>query len=230
MLRAFFIITGLAVVLVVTVAGFRGQKFKNPPIEIFPDMDRQPKVKAQDAFPFFADGRGARLPVPGTVPLGYAIPQHKPVDGQTGLPQSRYHNMDFGGLTGYEQTGMMGANWGTGIPVPVDEGLMARGHERFQIFCAICHDATGNGKGMAQQFGMATVVSLNQERLRVMPDGEIFNTITNGKNTMFGYGDRIPVPDRWAIVAYLRALQFSQGGATLEDVPAAERVKLEAGQ
>ena len=81
---------------------------------------------------------------------------------------------------------------------------------------------------MAYKFGLATVVSLHQERIRVMADGEIFNTITNGKNTMLGYGEKIPVNDRWAIIAYLRALQLSQGGATISDVPPAERAKLEA--
>jgi mono/diheme cytochrome c family protein len=112
--------------------------------------------------------------------------------------------------------------------MPADEALLARGQERFKIFCSVCHGDTGAGNGMAYKFGLATVVSLHQDRLRTMADGEIYNTITHGKNTMLGYGDKIPVPDRWAIVAYLRALQLSQGGATLADVPPAERSKLEA--
>ena len=105
---------------------------------------------------------------------------------------------------------------------------MARGQQRFGIYCAACHGATGAGNGVAQKFGLSTVQSLTQERIRVMSDGEIFNTITHGKNTMMAYGDRIQVLDRWAIIAYLRALQKSQGGATLADVPPEERVKLEA--
>lgn len=104
--------------------------------------------------------------------------------------------------------------------------VMARGQERYAIFCAVCHGATGAGNGMAQKFGVNTVQSLLQERLRLVSDGEMFDTITHGKNTMLGYGDRIPVPDRWAIVAYVRALQKSQGGATLTEVPEAERANL----
>ncbi len=104
---------------------------------------------------------------------------------------------------------------------------MDRGRERFGIYCAVCHGSTGAGDGMAQKFGLNTVQSLLQDRIRTMADGEIFNTITYGKNTMFGYGDRIPVPDRWAIIAYLRALQKSQGGATVQDVPEAEMANLE---
>jgi mono/diheme cytochrome c family protein len=103
---------------------------------------------------------------------------------------------------------------------------MRRGQERYTINCAICHGATGAGDGMAKQFGLNTVQSLHQERLRTMSDGEIFNTITNGKNTMFGLGDRVQVPDRWAIIAYLRALQKSQGGARASELPPEERAKL----
>ena len=84
MLRYFFIGLGLFLVGLLAVAGFRGQKSGEPPIEIFPDMDHQPKVKAQVPSEFFADGRGNREPVPGTVPLGYASPLHKPIDGSTG--------------------------------------------------------------------------------------------------------------------------------------------------
>jgi mono/diheme cytochrome c family protein len=228
MLRYFFLIFAFVVIVIVSMAGFRGQKFSQPPIEIFPDMDRQPKVKAQDPSGFFADGLGARKPVSGTVPLGYAMPLHKPVDGETGTPSSPYKAVVFSGGPDYMQTGKMGDQWGTGLPMPADEALLARGQERFKIFCSVCHGDTGAGNGMAYKFGLATVVSLHQDRLRTMADGEIYNTITHGKNTMLGYGDKIPVPDRWAIVAYLRALQLSQGGATLADVPPAERSKLEA--
>lgn len=227
MLRYFFLTVLFALLLIVSWAGFRGQKFSSPPIEIFPDMDRQPKVKAQDPSSFFADGMGARKPVNGTVPLGYAMPQQA---GSDGAPAGRYETMDFSGSPLYADTGKVDGGWGMGIPLPVDESLFARGAERYGIFCAVCHGNTGAGNGMAQKFGLATVVSLHQERLRSMADGEIFNTITNGKNTMFGYGDRITVPDRWAIIAYLRALQISQGGATIADVPASERAKLESAQ
>jgi Cytochrome c, mono- and diheme variants len=227
MLRYFFAIFAFLVVVIISMAGFRGHKFTRPPIEIFPDMDNQPKVKAQVPSPFFADGRAARPPVEGTVPMGYSMPQHKPVDGSVGLNPSPYKNIHFSSSPDYVDTGRMGENWGTGIPFEVTPAVMQRGRERYNINCAICHGATGAGDGMAFKFGLGTVQSLLQERIRVMADGEIFNTITNGKNTMMGYGDRIQVQDRWAIIAYLRALQKSQGGATVDDVPPDERAKLE---
>lgn len=227
MLRYFFLILAFLILVTVAISGLRGQKFTKPPIEIFPDMDNQPKVKAQVPSDFFADGRGAREPVAGTVPLGFAMPQHKPTEGSDGLNPSPYRNIQFSGGLDYANTGKMASGWGTGIPVEVTSAFMERGRERFNISCAICHGETGAGNGMAYKFGLGTVQSLLQERIRVMPDGEIFNTITHGKNTMMSYGDRIQVQDRWAIIAYLRALQKSQGGATLNDVPPDERAKLE---
>ncbi len=156
------------------------------------------------------------------------MPQHKPIDGSVGLGTSPYTSIHFGSSGDYTDTGKMGDQWGNGLPFPITPAVMARGRERFNITCAVCHGETGQGDGMAKQFGLGTVQSLVQERIVIMSDGEIFNTISHGKNTMMGYADRIQVQDRWAIVAYLRALQVSQGGATINDVPAAERAKLEA--
>jgi Cytochrome C oxidase, cbb3-type, subunit III len=228
MLRYFFIIFAFLVLVVIAMAGFRGHKFRDPPIEIFPDMDRQPKVKAQTPSDFYADGRAARPPVEGTVPIGYAMPMHKLIDGSVGQATGPYKQIIFSSSPTYLDTGKMGENWGTGIPFELSPAIMGRGQQRFGIYCAVCHGATGAGNGMAQKFGLNTVQSLLQDRIRVMADGEIFNTISHGKNTMLGYGDRIQVIDRWAIVAYLRALQKSQGGSSLTDVPAEERVKLES--
>jgi mono/diheme cytochrome c family protein len=228
MLKYFFSIFVLVVVLLVTVAGFRGQKFQKPPIELFPDMDHQPKVKSQVPSSFYADGRGNRAPINGTVPLGYAMPQHKLIDGSAGESQSPYKQVHFSGGVGYSDTGKMGTNWGTGIPLEVTPELIARGQERFNISCAVCHGATGAGNGIAGKYGLVAIANMHQDRIRQMADGEIFNTITHGKNTMMGYGDRIQVQDRWAIITYIRALQKSQGGATINDVPANERAKLES--
>jgi mono/diheme cytochrome c family protein len=230
MLKTFFILFGFTVLVVLAMAGFRGQKSSVPPIEIFPDMDHQPKVKAQVPSGFFADGRGNRPPVAGTVPIGFAAPLHKAPDNIMGAPEGPYAKIRFSGAPDYLNTGKMGDQWGTGIPLDVNAPLMARGAERYAIYCTVCHGATGAGNGMAYKFGLATVQSLIQQRIRDMADGEIFNTITHGKNTMMGYGDRIPVNDRWAIIAYMRALQKSQGGAAITDVPPAERAKLEAMQ
>jgi cytochrome c1 len=228
MLKYFFMMFAFLVLVVFAMAGFRGQKSSQPPIEIFPDMDRQPKVKAQTPSKFYGDGRAARAPVPGTVALGYAMPMHKLVDGSVGQATGPYKQIVFSSSPTYIDTGKMGENWGTGIPFEVSQAVMGRGQQRFGIYCAVCHGATGAGNGMAQKFGLNTVQSLLQDRIRGMADGEIFNTVTHGKNTMLGYGDRIQVIDRWAIVAYLRALQKSQGGASLNDVPPEERVKLES--
>lgn len=230
MLKYFFYIFGLVVILVVTVAGFRGQKSTKPPIELFPDMDRQPKVKAQVPSDFYADGRGNREPIPGTVPLGYAMPLHKPVDGSTGEATGPYKQIKFTSSPTYADTGKFGDQWGTGLPVEATPELIARGKERYTISCSVCHGATGAGNGIAGQYGLVAIANLHQQRIRDMADGEIFNTITHGKNTMMGYGDRIQVQDRWAIIAYMRALQMSQGGASIDDVPPAERAQLEAQQ
>jgi mono/diheme cytochrome c family protein len=227
MLKYFFIMFAFLVLVVLAMAGFRGQKSGQAPIEIFPDMDRQPKVKAQTPSEFYADGRAARPPVSGTVPLGYAMPMHKLLDGSVGQATGPYKQIIFSSSPTYIDTGKMGENWGTGVPFEISPSVMGRGQQRFGIYCAVCHGATGAGNGIAQKLGLNTVQSLLQDRIRVMADGEIFDTITHGKNTMMGYGDRIQVIDRWAIIAYLRALQKSQGGASLDDVPPEERVKLE---
>ncbi len=224
MLRYFFIGLGLFLVMLIAVAGFRGQKSGKPPIEIFPDMDHQPKVKSQVPSKFFADDRGNRPPVAGTVPLGYEMPLSK---DDPRPDEGKYRTVRFSSGTDYFNTGRFGTQWGKGLPVPVTAELMQRGHERYTIYCGVCHGASGAGNGVAGQYGLVAIASFHQDRLRDMADGEIFNTITHGKNTMQGYGATIPVDDRWAIIAYVRALQLAQT-ATLNDVPADERAKLEA--
>ena len=228
MLKYFFALFAFVVISIIAVAGFRGQKSTRPPIEIFPDMDHQPKVKAQVPSNFFADGRGAREPVAGTVPLGYAIPLHKPVDGSVGEASGPYKQVYFSSAPVYFDTGKIEDQWGTGMPFDITPEIIARGQERYTINCSVCHGATGAGNGIAGKYGLVAIANLHQQRIREMADGEIFNTITHGKNTMMGYGDRIQVQDRWAIVAYIRALQKSQGGATINDVPPTQRAELEA--
>jgi len=220
-LRGFLLISLLLTIAGVAVLGFRGEKTTNEPWEIFPDMVRQMKVRAQAPLSFFADGRGPRMPINGTVPIGYEMPKAKPPVGGTDS-----HSNAFSVGTDYIDTGKMGSNWGTGIPVPVTPQLLQRGRERFNITCAMCHGATATGNGITKSYGLATVVTLQDDRIRKMADGEIFNTITNGKNTMMAYGPNLMVADRWAIIAYLRALQRSQGG-TIADVPPEHRADLE---
>jgi mono/diheme cytochrome c family protein len=101
--------------------------------------------------------------------------------------------------------------YGDGIPVDLNEALLDRGEERFNINCSICHGLTGEANGVVQKIGnWGTVANLQDDRIRQQPDGQIFNTITHGKNTMGAYGPNLAVEDRWAIVAYVRALQRSQ--------------------
>lgn len=226
MLRGFFLIFLLTGVAMVAFLGFRGQTSTGSPIEVFPDMVRQMKVRAQAPLGFFPDNRGSRTPVAGTVPIGYEMPKPE-FDATAGTQAtSTPPQLSFGGGTDYASTGKMGTNWGTGIPLTVDEKLMERGRQRFNINCSACHGLTGDGNGIVKQYGLATVQSLQQDRIRNMSDGEIFNTITHGKNTMMAYGGNVTVNDRWAIIAYLRALQRSQN-ATAADVPPEHRADLD---
>ena len=229
MLRAFFLIFILVTIAWLAVFGFRGQKSTRPEIEIFPDMVRQPKVRAQAESNFFADQRGSRKPVDGTVPIGYDMPMPSDEGSAPDAAGERdmHTHLGFSEGTDYYNTGKMGPNWGTGIPLPVTPQLLARGQQRFNINCMICHGELASGDGLTKQYGLATVVSLQDDRIRKMADGEIYDTITHGKNTMMAYGPRVTVPDRWAIICYLRALQRSQH-ASAADVPAAHVADLEA--
>ena len=228
MLRGFFVIFLLCTIAIIAVFGFRGQVSTAPPLELFPDMVRQMKVRAQAPLDFFADGRGPRLPVAGTVPIGYEMPT-KPNMPET-QPMSvgpwSHPNASFSVGTDYYNTGKMRDQWGTGIPLEVTRELMERGQQRFNITCVMCHGAAAAGNGITKQYGLTTVVTLQDDRIRKMSDGEVFNTITNGKNTMMAYGPTIIVPDRWAIIAYLRALQRSQNGV-IADVPPEHRADLD---
>jgi mono/diheme cytochrome c family protein len=228
MLRGFLLISLLFTIALVAVFGFRGQNSTGSPLEVFPDMVRQMKVRAQAPLAFFADGRGSRAPVAGTIPIGYEMPKPETIAtpaAAVAVPPT-HPPLGFSAGTDYYDTGKMGDRWGTGVPIEVTAALMERGRQRFNITCAMCHGATAAGNGVTKQYGLTTVVTLQDERIRKMADGEIFNTITNGKNTMMAYGPNITVADRWAIVAYLRALQRSQN-AGIADVPEQHRAELE---
>lgn len=216
-MRTFLIVFALSIVAVVSIAGFRGSTSTRPPIEIFPDMDRQPKFHPQARSAFFADGRTDRPNVPGTVPF---IPPYQQVYGFL-QPKDRFHE-DL-----YFQTGrQVGDEFGRGFPVEISSATMARGRERYQIYCTACHGPLGDGNGVTKALGMAATPTFHDDRLRQMAEGEIFNTITHGKNQMGPYGARITVEDRWAVIAYVRALQRARTG-TMADVPAAHRTELE---
>jgi mono/diheme cytochrome c family protein len=228
MIKNFLIGFALFCALAVAVLGTRGQRSAAPPIEFFGDMKRQDKVKFQKPSGFFADGRGARPPVQGTIPMGYDIPGH-PIQNSE-VPNDISSPLgEFTAGTDYYNTGKMGDQWGTGFPaqIPVTMELLKRGQKEFQINCAVCHGATGQGNGITSKYGLLSIANYHQDKFRQMADGQIFNTITNGKDTMMAYGDKVTVKDRWAIIAYIRALQRSQY-AKISDVPEDQRKSLES--
>ena len=201
-MRYFLLLLGVCVVLVMLIAGKRGDTSRKPPIYIFPDMKRQLKLRPQTANGFFANGLSSQVPPPGT------IAQSRPmnVGGQEIYPFEEVP-VNTGRVPGT-------TNFVELTPFPVTAQLLARGQQRFTIYCAPCHGATGEGKGITQKIGaMAVVGNLHDKRMVEMPDGEVFNTISNGKTLMGAYGPQIPVEDRWAIIAYVRALQLSRLGS-----------------
>ena len=225
MLKYFFISTLLALIGIIAIAGWQGEIKTSPPLEIFPDMVRQPKYQPQHTSDFYADSRAARPPVAGTVPLGYTLRGIYYTNGASNSTNIMRSN-GFSGATDYYSTGRIGESYGDGLPVDVSAKLLERGQERFNINCAVCHGATGAANGIVTQYNLVGVASFLDQRLRDMPDGQIFNTITRGKNKMGAYGPQIAVEDRWAIIAYIRALERCQG-ATVADVPGALRAQLD---
>lgn len=199
MTRSIFILLILASAL--TGCGLRPSG-NTTPLQVHPDMDSQPKFKAQSASTFFADGRANRPAVPGTIAQGHL-------------------NEDDAMATGKDASGNLIRN-----PMPVTEALLKRGQERFNINCAACHGRLGDGNGAVKtrSYGALAPANLNDTRLREIADGHIFDVITNGIRTMQPLGGNIPVEDRWAITAYVRALQRSQY-ANIKDVPANTDVK-----
>ncbi len=194
------------------IARARTQTSEKPRIHIIQDMDDQPRFKAQRMNPMFADRRAMRPPVEGAIARG----------------ELREDTAFFTGRAAGDNAG-----WVSEFPVEVTAELMRRGRDRFAIFCAPCHGASGNGEGMiharAEALAEGTWVppsNLLAETTRARPVGYIYNAIANGVRNMPAYGRQIPPEDRWAITAYVRALQRSQN-ARLEDVPEEERRQLQ---
>jgi mono/diheme cytochrome c family protein len=212
-MRTVYLATAFLVVLTVSILGFRGATFTSPPFDVFPDelfpgMKHQPKLKPQGASAFFADGRADRLPPPGTVA------QSQPLRDDDALYLGK--NPD--------------GTWVRGFPAAIglDLGLLERGRDRYGIYCAPCHGAVGDGNGITKRYGMGATPSYHDERIRQMAEGEIFNVITNGKAPVFNmspYGDKLDPRDRWAVVAYVRALQRAQAGS-IDDVPREHKAEL----
>jgi len=203
------IAVALAAVPPLLIARARIVKSLHPRVHLIPDMDTQPKLKAQQASSFFEDGRAMRMPVPNTV-------AHGELHADTHL-----------------HTGKIADGWATTFPIPITHEVMQRGRERFDITCTPCHGSLGFGDGpvsnRANELGEGTWVppiSFHQDDVRGRAVGELYDTITSGVRTMPAYGPQITVEDRWAIVAYVRALQRSQN-ATMDDVPPETRSELE---
>lgn len=198
------VIIGFIVILavIVGIAGYRGMKFNKQPIEIFSDMVRQKKVHPQ-MMPKLPGG-GELKPVAGTIPQGEIFIDEPIV---TGLQS---------GSTNYVEI----------IPIDVDNKLLLRGRERYEVFCSHCHGLLGDANTVARRIGsMPAVASLYEKRIMRMTDGEIFNVISYGRNLMSGHSAQIPIKDRWAIVAYVRALQLTRLGA-IDDAPEQARSSL----
>jgi len=225
MLRVFFLIFVLAVIAMVSLAGFRGTHSAKAPLEIFVDMVRNPRYDPQHESDFYADRRAARPPVPETVPLGYGVPN---AFLSTGANNNKLDQEPgaFSNSPDYYNTGKMGAVYGDGIPLKVDRALLDRGRERFNINCAVCHGPMGMGNGITSQYGLVGIANFHDPRIRTQPDGEIFNTITSGNKTMGAYGSNVSVEDRWAIVSYIRALERGDG-ASVNNLPADLSAQLE---
>ena len=166
------------------------------------DMHDAPRYDPLEASTFFADGQASRQLVANTVARGQ-------LREDTHLYQGRIN----GQLADV-------------FPMPVTAEVMARGQERYNVFCAPCHGGTGAGNGMIVQRGFRAPPSYHEERLRTAPVGYYYDVITNGFGAMQDYASQVPVADRWAIAAYIRALQFSQR-ATVNDVPAERRGELD---
>jgi hypothetical protein len=167
------------------------------------DMHVQPRYNPYSPSDFFTDGRSERPPVPGTVARNAVIE----------------------GPDLVVTTGMLDGREVDAFPFPVTRAVLDRGRDRYNIFCTPCHGWAGDGDGMIVQRGFQQPPSYHSDRLRQAPDGHFFSVITNGIGAMYPYGYRILPRDRWAIVAYIRALQLSRH-ASIDDVPADERSKL----
>jgi len=200
-LTVFFI-----VVLSVSILGFRGSLSTRTPLEVFPDMDHQDKYKPQAESKFFADGRTERPRPAGTVAFGR----------RSDAPDANFLKADEAKHAGKDAKGA----WLVTFPsaVTVDAKFLERGQDRYNIYCSACHGALGDGNGITKQYGMGATPTFHDERLRTILIGDIFNTITHGKGNMLAYADKLPADDRWAVIAYVRALQRA-AHATAADVP-----------
>jgi len=215
-MRIFLALYVFTVVAAVSILGFRGSISTKPPLEVFPDMDRQARYKPQAENEFFADGRNDR-PVPAnTVARGNYF-------NQAEVFSAGFEDQALGDTV--LNDGKDGAgNFVKALPLEVSHALMAEGKAKYDIFCTVCHGAAGDGNGVTKPYGVLAA-SYHDDRLRSVEDGYIFDVIKNGKGLMLPLNDRISPEEGWAIVLYVRALQRSQN-ADANELSAAQRTEL----
>tara|TARA_B100001964_G_C14144222_1_gene558905 strand:- start:31 stop:708 length:678 start_codon:yes stop_codon:yes gene_type:complete len=202
-----YVLIGIAmmVFLVVSLAGFRGDISRKPPLEVFPDMDRQPKLRPMEPNGFFKNGMSSQPLVEGTVARSEAIDLG---EGKKVYPFEKDHVV----VSGFAS----GTNTVASIPIPVTSQLMARGRTKYNISCLPCHGGQGDGNGVVKYFGFGAIKDLHDPNVVKLNDGQLYRAITvgnlEGKGEMKGYANTLDVTDRWAVVAYVRALQLSRLG------------------
>ena len=212
-MRNVYLVTAFVCVLTVSVLGLRGTKFTHAPMDVFPEwafpgMKHQPKLRPQSASNFFADGRADRMPP------AHVVRADLPVRNDDHL----YYGKNASGA------------WARGFPaaLTVDLKFVQRGRDRYTIYCLPCHGAVGDGQGITKQYGMGATPTYHDDRLRKIEEGQIFNTITNGSpnKNMQSYADKLVPEDRWAVIAYVRALQRAQQGTAADVIDAAGKQTL----
>ncbi len=227
----------VAVVATISFLGFQGKTSKDTPVYVFDDMDYQNKHKAQGENKFFADGRDARPPVEGTVARGTGLEPMKVFSATFQRAESQ--NPSF--VTGKDAKGAflagfpeksLGFTNGKLNDFKVSQSTLEVGRGKYQIYCAVCHGQAGDGNGIMKvrsaiegDAAIVTIASLQTPLIRSYPNGQLYDVVTNGKNTMMGYGDKLSPEERWAVVAYVRALQLSQN-CPPELVPAAVKAQI----
>jgi mono/diheme cytochrome c family protein len=195
---------GLAMLVVAALCGgcYRGKPSTKPPLHVVPNMDSQPRHKAQGQADFFEDGAAMRTPPEHTIARGFL----------------RENSAYYAGKTANGEFVDKIPTAESAAPRKITTELVMRGKERYSIYCVVCHDATGYAQGIVPQRSDLQPTSFHDDRLRTIADGHIYNVITNGSDSklMQSYRHQITVEDRWAIVAYVRALQRSQNASEKE--------------
>ena len=223
-----YVLIGIAmmVFLVVSLAGFRGDISRKPPLEVFPDMDRQPKLRPMEPNSFFKNGMSSQPLVEGTVRRSEPIVLS---NGEKVYPFEVNHPANKGYAVEENANRESVTNY-VAFPIPVTSQLMARGRAKYNISCVPCHGGQGDGNGVVKYFGFSAIKDLHDPNVVKLNDGQIYRVITvgnqEGKGLMKGYANTLDITDRWAIVAYVRALQLSRLGKE-EEVPERFHMKSE---